>query len=240
MSMGGGGKTILPTAWKQWRHAVKLDPDRPIAQEVLCEIGQTGTDVILIGGTQGITYEKSLRLLSSIREAIPHLPVWQEVSESHAILPEVDGYGIPVVLNAGSTEWLVGRHVQAIARFGSLIPWEKVVVEGYLVLNGDAAVAQVTGAKTGLSPEEAAAYAEAGERLFQMQTLYIEYSGRYGDARTVQAIRRATVAHLVYGGGIDSYEKAAEMGEWADTIVVGNALYERGIEVVYETVRAVK
>jgi putative glycerol-1-phosphate prenyltransferase len=230
----------LSTAWKTWRHAVKLDPDRPITKEVLREIGQTGTDAILLGGTQGITFEKSQRLYTLVREAVPHLPVWQEISKKSAIVPGVDGYGIPVVLNAGSTDWLIGHHIQAVCEYGALIPWHKVVVEGYLVLNGDAAVAKVTGAKTGLSPEEAAAYAVAAERLFGMNTIYIEYSGCYGDVHIVKEIRRSTSAHLVYGGGIDSYEKGAEMGEWADTIVVGNALYERGIEAVYETVRAVK
>lgn len=226
--------------WGEWRHVVKLDPDRPISKETLAEIGQTGTDAILLGGTQGITREKTQRLFEKVRETVPKLPVWQEISVKGAILQGVDGYGVPVVLNAGGTEWLIGSHARAIETYGNWIPWQQIVVEGYLILNGNAAAAKLTQANTDLSPVEAASYAVAAERLFGMDTIYVEYSGCYGDESIVKEIRRSTHAHLVYGGGIDTYDKAAAMGEWCDTIVVGNAIYEKGMDALYETVRAVK
>ncbi|WP_018130787.1 geranylgeranylglyceryl/heptaprenylglyceryl phosphate synthase [Effusibacillus pohliae] len=229
-----------PHPWRNWRHVVKLDPDRPIGNSDLRELGRIGTDAVLIGGTQGITFEKSADLLRRLRVQAPNLPVWQEISSQSSILPDADGYGIPVVLNAGATEWLIGRHTSAIERYGPLIPWERVVPEGYIVLNPHAAVARLTGALVPESPQQLAAYAVAAERIFGMQTLYLEYSGAYGDPQWVGQVRQATSLHLVYGGGVHSAERAAEMAALVDTVVVGNVLYEKGIEAVRETVRAVR
>jgi phosphoglycerol geranylgeranyltransferase len=63
----------------------------------------------------------------------------------------------------------------------------------------------------------------------------------YGDPKVLRAVSEAIdSATLYYGGGINSAEKAAEMAKYADTIVVGNAVYERGIEVLKATIRAVQ
>ena len=229
-------------AWRTWRHIVKLDPDRPIADEVLVAVGESGTDCIYIGGTQGVTHDNANALLGRLRRFAPHLPLWQEISEETAVVDGVDGYAIPVVLNAGSPEWLIGAHARAIAKFRPFLDWSKVLVEGYLVLNEAAAVAQRTGARTGLEREEAASYAVAGERLFSLPVIYLEYSGTYGDPALVAAVaRHLSQAQLFYGGGIHSAAQAGEMGRHADTIVVGNALYDPDWRnVLEETIHAAK
>ncbi|MFC4770000.1 heptaprenylglyceryl phosphate synthase [Effusibacillus consociatus] len=225
--------------WTSWRHVVKLDPDRAIANHQLEELGRIATDAVLIGGTQGITFEKTADLMRRLRIFAPSLPVWQEISDQSAVMPDADGYGIPVALNAGNTDWLIGKHVEAVEQFGRIIPWERVVTEGYIILNPDAAVAKLTQSAVPQSSEKAVAYATAAEQIFGIRVIYLEYSGKYGDPDWVRAVRQNTNVHLVYGGGIDSAEKAVEMADIADTIVVGNALYEKGMDVVRETVRAV-
>lgn len=230
----------LPLPWSAWRHVVKLDPDRSLRDADLRELAQIGTDAVLVGGTQGITFEKTAALIRRLRKFAPGMEIWQEVSEQTAVVPDADGYGIPVVLNAGSTEWLIGRHKAAIERFGDLIPWRRVVAEGYVILNPDAAAAKLTRAEIPRSARETAAYAVAAERILGIKLIYLEYSGRYGEPEWVRQVRGMTSAHLVYGGGIDSGERAAEMAAIADTIVVGNALYEKGMETVKETVEAVR
>jgi len=234
--------TRMTEPWREWRHVVKLDPDRDVTDELLQAVGESGTDAVLLGGTQGITYEKVSSLFGRLRRHAPDVPVWQEISGVDTVIDGVAGYAVPVVLNSGSPEWMIGAHAQAIARYRPLIDWSRVLPEGYLVLNEEAAVARLTEARTSLSYEEAGSYALAGESLFSMPVIYIEYSGRYGDVEMVAEVcRMLQKAHIFYGGGIDSYEKAAEMGRYADTVIVGNALYgANGIEILEETIRAVK
>lgn len=228
--------------WRRWRHVVKLDPDRELAEEMYEAIATSGTDAIFIGGTQGITYAKVDKLWSRLQNCAPDIPIWQEVSEEGAIVEQVDGYAVPVVLNAGSPKWLIGAHTQAMMRYKPFIDWSRVLVEGYLVLNPQAEVARLTEANTKLQAEEVAGYAATGESLFSLPAIYLEYSGIYGDPELVAEVcRQLSGAHVFYGGGLDSYAKAATMARYADTIVVGNALYgPNGPEVLRETIRAAR
>ncbi|MGZ4123625.1 MAG: geranylgeranylglyceryl/heptaprenylglyceryl phosphate synthase [Tumebacillaceae bacterium] len=228
--------------WREWRHVVKLDPDRTLPEELFAALATSGTDAVFIGGTQGITYAKVEALLRKLRQAAPDLPVWQEISESDAVVEGMDGYAVPVVLNSGSPKWLIGAHTQAMMRYRPLIDWSQVLVEGYVVLNGEAAVAKLTEADTELSSEDAVAYAVTGEALFSLPAIYLEYSGTYGDPALVADVCcELRGAHVFYGGGIHDYSTAAEMARHADTIIVGNALYEtNGVDVLRETVRAAR
>ena len=86
-----------------------------------------------------------------------------------------------------------------------------------------------------------AAYARIAEHYFHFPIVYIEYSGMFGLPDIVKAAAGALESTILYyGGGIDSPEKAAEMAKYADTIVIGNAVYDRGIDVLKATVRAVQ
>lgn len=221
------------------RHLFKLDPAKELNDEWLKRLLHSGTDGIIIGGTDGITRGNTNRLMEHIRTvSTAKLPIYQEVTSADAILPGVDAYLIPFVLNATDPHWLIGAHVEAIKRFGGYIPWGKLVVEGYLILNPEAKAFQFTRAVLPIDLNEAIAYAEAGGRLLNLPLIYLEYSGRYGDPVWVEAIRkRLPDAHLIYGGGITSREEAVEMAQWADTIVVGNILYrdmDRALATVFK------
>ena len=45
---------------REWSHVFKLDPDKNISDEDLEMICESGTDAIIVGGTDGITLEKVL------------------------------------------------------------------------------------------------------------------------------------------------------------------------------------
>lgn len=223
---------------KQWRHVFKLDPDREITDEALDLVCMSGTDSIIVGGSSGITYDNTVDLMARVRRY--ELPCVLEVSDLEAVVPGFDGYLIPMVLNATDSKWMIGHHQQAIERFGYLIPWDLLIAEGYIVLNADSTVARLTGADTELTTGAAVAYAQAAERLLNLPIVYIEYSGTFGDMELVgETHRQLDRAHLIYGGGIDNPEKAAQASEVADTVVVGNIVYS-DLKKALETVQAVK
>ncbi len=113
--------------------------------------------------------------------------------------------------------------------------------EAYIVLNPDSSVGKITKAICNLKPGEVAAYATIADHYFHFPIVYLEYSGTYGDPNVVKAASDAIdKSILYYGGGINSAEKAAQMSKFADTIVVGNAVYDQGAAVLKATVDAIQ
>lgn len=222
-----------PPPWKSWKHVTKLDPDKYLSPEALSTIVKSGTDAIMISGTQNITSQKVARLISLLRDyTIPK--ILEPVTPDVVVTGEVDYLFVPLVLNAGSVDWIVGKHKDWIMHYP--IPWEKVIPEAYIVLNPDSAVAKLTRSRTNLAPDEIVAYACYAERYLHLPLVYIEYSGMFGDPLVVKRLRETlSEATIFYGGGIDSRERAAEMARYADVIVVGNVVYqsmERFIETI--------
>jgi len=84
------------------------------------------------------------------------------------------------------------------------------------------------------------AYARLAEKFFKLPIFYLEYSGTYGDVEIVEAAKNAlSQTKLFYGGGIVTAEQASEMAKIADTIVVGNVVYDN-LKEALKTVQAVK
>lgn len=221
-----------------WRHLFKLDPDKPIGDEALEAVCTSGTDAVIVGGSSGVTYDNTVELLARIRRY--EVPCVLEMSDAEAAVPGFDGYLVPIVLNAGSAEWVTGRQAAAIAAYGPFVPWAETAGEGYIILNGDSEAARVTSARTSLDEEQAAAYAMLADRLMRLPIVYIEYSGRFGDMSLVNRVRRAlTSSRLIYGGGVKDAESARLAAEAAHTVVVGNAVYDRLADAL-ATVAAVK
>ena len=105
-------------------------------------------------------------------------------------MPGFDGYLIPSVLNSKGNHWILGAHHEAIKVFGAWIPWDKVVTEGYIVLNPTSKVARLTESKTKIEEADLTAYARMAEHLFHLPVFYVEYSGMFGDPAMVEAARK--------------------------------------------------
>ncbi|MFZ2070018.1 MAG: phosphoglycerol geranylgeranyltransferase [Halobacteriota archaeon] len=215
--------TAKKEPWKEWKHITKLDPDKPITNSMIETIIESGTDAIMISGTQNITTKNVSRLISLLKD-YEKPKILEPVTPDAVSYNDVDYLFVPLVLNTGDVKWIVGSHVEWIMHHS--INWNEVVPEAYIVLNPDSAVGKLTKSNTSLSAEEVIAYAQYAENYLQIPIIYIEYSGSYGDSSLIK--RLSEVLHnasLFYGGGIDSKEKASEMKRYADVIIVGNIVY---------------
>lgn len=215
------------------KHLFKLDPAKNLPHNSVIRLIHSGTDGFIIGGTDNLQTEAVENLYELLAET--DLPIFLEVSDESMILPEAEHFLIPVVLNTENSKWTHGLHKELIKEMGDFIPWKRVTSEGYVILNKDAKVAQLTEAKTDLTEEDIIAYARLAENIFRLPIFYIEYSGMYGNPEVAKKVSAALDdTKFWYGGGIRSKEQAAEMAEYADTIIVGNIIYE-DIEKALET-----
>lgn len=226
------------TEFHHWGHVFKLDPNKTITDETLEAVCDSGTDAVIVGGSDGVTLDNTLNLLARIRRFA--VPCALEISSLESITPGFDHYLIPSVLNSRHTDWVVGHHQQAAKALADVIDWDDVIGEGYCVLNEASKVARLTGAHTDLSEEDVRAYALLAEHIFRMPIFYLEYSGIYGNPDIVKKVGQSLHhTRLFYGGGIKNREQAEEMAQFADTIVVGDAIYE-DLRKALKTVKAVK
>ncbi|MBC1783308.1 heptaprenylglyceryl phosphate synthase [Listeria welshimeri] len=215
------------------KHLFKLDPAKNLPHNSVTRLIHSGTDGFIIGGTDNLQTEAVENLYELLAET--DLPIFLEVSDESMILPEAEHFLIPVVLNTENSKWTHGLHKELIKEMGDFIPWKRVTSEGYVILNKDAKVAQLTEANTDLTEEDIIAYARLAENIFRLPIFYIEYSGMYGNPEVAKKVSAALDdTKFWYGGGIRSKEQAAEMAEYADTIIVGNIIYE-DIEKALET-----
>jgi putative glycerol-1-phosphate prenyltransferase len=224
--------------FREWRHVFKLDPNKEISDDKLEKICESGTDAVIVGGSDGVTLEKVLDLMARIRRYT--VPCVLEVSSIDIVTPGFDLYFIPTILNSKDPKWITGLHHRAVKEFGEIMDWEEIVMEGYCILNEECKAAKLTSANAEASTEDVKAYAMMAEKMFHLPILYLEYSGKYGDPQLVSEVKKVlekTV--LFYGGGISSVEQAAEMAKHADVIVVGNAIYDH-FEQALATVKSVR
>ncbi|MCC3358832.1 heptaprenylglyceryl phosphate synthase [Bacillus sp. REN16] len=224
--------------FREWRHVFKLDPNKEISNEHLDAICESGTDAIIVGGTDGVTLDNVLHLMSLIRRYT--VPVVLEISNVESVTPGFDLYFIPTVLNSSDTRWMMGLHHEAVKEYGDVMNWDEMIMQGYCILNEKCKAAKVTGANASLSKDDIVAYATMAEKMFSLPIFYLEYSGIYGDKEIVEAVQdNLKSTKLFYGGGIKTVQQANEMGQLADTVVVGNIIYE-DINIALKTVHAVK
>lgn len=208
-----------------WRHVFKLDPNKEISDEKLEKVCESGTDAIIIGGTDNVSLDNVLNLMSRVRRYA--VPCVLEVSNLEVITPGFDLYLIPSVLNSSDAKWIIGLHHGAVKEYEAYLNWDEILVQGYCILNEECKAAKMTGANTSLSVEDIGAYAMIAEKMLNLPIFYLEYSGKYGDpgvvARAKSVLKKTK---LFYGGGIVTLQQAKEMSQVADVIVVGNAIYD--------------
>jgi len=99
----------MTTPWEDWDHVLKVDPDKSLVDgETFDDVCETGTDAIEVGGTLDVTTEKMQRVIDACRKH--DVPLYQEPSNPAVVVDDdaLDGYLVPVVLNAGDPFWITG------------------------------------------------------------------------------------------------------------------------------------
>lgn len=224
--------------WKDWVHVTKLDPDKQLKAGDIEAIAASGTDALMLSGTLNVTQENLATLQKQVRTY--NLPLVMEPAGPEAVLMQgIDYVFVPSVMNTTDVQWIVGKHQAWVKQQKGKIPWDFIVPEAYIVLNPNSSVGKVTRSLCNLQADEVAAYTTVADRYFHFPIVYLEYSGTFGDPAVVKAASEVIdKSVLYYGGGINSAEKAAQMSRYADTIVVGNAVYDQGASVLKATVDA--
>lgn len=218
------GDAPLDMKIEDWKHIFKLDPAKIISDEHLELICTSGTDALVVGGTDNITLSGVEDLLGRIKGKHP-IPCVLEVSTMDSIIPGFDGYFVPMVLNSRDKKWMMDVQHQGIKQFQPLIKYVEILFEGYCILNKDAKAFQHTNCVMP-DEEDVLAYAYMAEHVFHLPVFYMEYSGKYGDKELVKRVKEElTDTKLFYGGGIETLEQAKEMKQYADCIIVGNSIY---------------
>ena len=87
----------------KWKHMFKLDPAKSISDENLEALCMSNTDAIIIGGTDDVTEDNVIHLMSRVRRY--PLPLVLEVSNVESVMPGFDFYFIPTVMNSKDTKY---------------------------------------------------------------------------------------------------------------------------------------
>ncbi len=213
------------------RHFFKVDPAKVLSDPEVEALLNSDTDGFIIGGTDHVTAENAAFCYERFMGTDKAL--FLELSHTQMVLPFADQFLVPLVLNSPDSNFIVGQFSEALKRFSPHVPFKQIQPVGYMVLNGEAKVAQLTKANVALLKEDVAAYAELAERFLHLSVFYLEYSGKLGDASLVRYVKgKLQETELWYGGGIRSVRDARFMAEFADVIVVGNLIYENFSEAL--------
>jgi len=243
----------MPVDWDAVSHVTKVDPaeDLPADLSILA-----GTDLVIVGGSDGVTEGNSLDAIERVRDEVAGVPVFQEpYSSSHVsrdTIAAADRLSVPAVFN-GDRENFVAKHVQFFAEaaakpaeaMASRVPLlgdvvqskardavadlaTDVVGEGYVVQNLDSKAASESGVTRTFSTDEVAGAALATESFYGFPIFYVEYSGTYGGTEDVAAAAQYLEdTTLLYGGGITSGEQTeAILDAGADAVVVGDCFHD--------------
>lgn len=206
------------------KHIFKLDPNKEILNDDLQKICESGTDLILVGGTDGVTEDNVLDLLARVRRF--SVPLALEVTNMESVTAGFDHYFIPGVFNTTDILYRDGLLTEALESHIQMMDFEEISLLPYIILNEDSK-AFIKSKSYLPDADRLMSLIHLMDKIYKVPYIYIEYSGKLGDIEMVKKIRD-TLEHskIIYGGGITNKETAITFSKEADIIVVGNAIYD--------------
>lgn len=225
-------------------HLSLLDPDklsREDAGEVAFRATLAGTDGIMVGGSTGVTQEKTDAAVRAIKDRT-RVPVILFPAGAHALSRYADAVYFMSMLNSQDLRMIVGEQAKA-AR--AIKAWGlETIPMGYLVVEPGMRVGEIGRAKPipRDDPEEAVRYALTAQFL-GMQLVYLEAGSGAPEpvpAEMVAAVKREIEIPLVVGGGIRSPEAARTLARAGADVVVTGTVIEQDQTRLQAIVDAVK
>ncbi len=207
-------------------HMTLIDPDDQSPEEaarIAKEAKNAGTDVIMIGGSTGITKESMDATIKEIKKSV-NLPVIIFPNSASVLSPYADALYFMSLLNSESVEMVIGQQVKG-AIYVKKMNLEPLPM-GYIIVEPGMTVGKVGRAKLikRSSPQDAVAYALAAQYL-GMKLVYLEAGSGAPEPvppEMVSMVKREIDIPLIVGGGIREAEKAREIARaGADIIVTG-------------------
>ncbi|ADJ13893.1 geranylgeranylglyceryl/heptaprenylglyceryl phosphate synthase [Halalkalicoccus jeotgali] len=236
--------------WASTSHMTEIDPTKPLPADIgILE----ETDLVIIGGSDGVTQTATDNVVQQVRGSFPDLPLVQEPYASAQISGEttasVDWIVVPVVFN-GDRDHFVGNHVRMLSQLGSDLEAllgqdvsvmdvvEKLVPVGYVIQNTNSKAASIAGVSDSLSVAQVRGAALATEIFYDFPIFHVDYAGMFGGtADTTAAATYFEDTALLYSGGIDSAQKATDvLAAGADAIVVNECFHEN-VDAFTQTTR---
>lgn len=215
-------------------HFTLIDPDKspgPKAAEIARGAAELGSDVILLGGSTGISTEKMGEAARSVKAATP-LPAIIFPEGPVSLTPDADAVLFMSLLNSRNLDLVIRIHAQSAPRIQRL--GLEPISLGYVVVAPGMRVGEVgqVDAVARDRPEVAVGYALAAQML-GMQMVYLEAgSGAPSPVpvEMVREVRSALHVPLIVGGGIRTGKEARALLEaGAQVLVTGTITEEEGI-----------
>lgn len=215
-------------------HFTLIDPDKTPgtkAGEAAARAEELGTDVLLLGGSTGITSERMGAAAKAVHDRTS-LPVVIFPQGPDSLTPEADALLFMSLLNSRDLRMVVRAQAATSLRVKAL--GLEPVPMGYLVVAPGMKVGEV-GSADCLSredPKGAAAWALAAEYL-GMRLVYLEAgSGAPSPVPVdlVRAVRQVLSVPLIVGGGIRNAEHVRALLEAGAQVLVTGTILEEGGE----------
>jgi phosphoglycerol geranylgeranyltransferase len=215
-------------------HFTLIDPDKspgPKAAALARGAVELGSDLVLLGGSTGISPEGMRRTAKAVKEAV-RVPVVIFPEGASSLSPEADAVLFMSLLNSRNLDLVIRLHARAapVVRAMGLEP----LALGYIVIAPGMRVGEVGAVDTVPrdAPQVAQGYALAAEYL-GMRYVYLEAgSGAPSPVpvEMVRAVRSVLSIPLVVGGGIRSGREAKALLEaGAQVLVTGTVTEEEGL-----------
>ncbi len=219
-------------------HATLIDPASTSPSEaakLVERLARAGTDLVLLGGSTGVTGDAMQATVEAVKEACD-LPVVLFPSSSTQMAAGLDGILYTLTFNSTLQPCIIEE--QAKGAGPVLASGLEVITTAYVIVEPGMTVGEVTQAdlvpRDELGARRAGRYADLA-RVLAMDAIYLEAGSGAPDPVPPPLIAAAKVpgVRLIVGGGIRTPEQASAAVEaGADVVVTGTLAEEGKIEAV--------